>query len=156
MKTISRLLAAILCFAFPSWAAAAAPPHGPLAQEARDILQTHCGNCHAGGKAAKGGFGFVLDRDRLISRQLILPGKASGSELFARIDNGEMPPPSVQKRLTPAEIKTLRQWIDAGAPQFDPATAARPLTQAEVVHAVLADLEQQSARQRKFARYLTL
>src|SRR5436190_1504535 len=90
----------------------------PSAQEARSILQTHCAACHGGGKA-KGGFGFVLDRDRLISRQLVVPGKADTSDLFLRIAQGEMPPPSQKRRLTQAELKTLKQWIDSGAAAFE-------------------------------------
>src|SRR6185312_6623741 len=40
-------------------------------KEARAILQAHCAACHGGGKAAKGGFGYVLDRDLLVSRLLV-------------------------------------------------------------------------------------
>ena len=83
------------------------------------MLQTYCAGCHGGGKAAKGGFGFVLDRDRLVGRQLVVPGKPSASDLVLRIENGEMPPPEVKQRPTLADLKVLKQWIDGGAPAFD-------------------------------------
>src|ERR1051325_8093261 len=89
------------------------------AQDARAVLQTHCAGCHGGGKAAKGGFGFVLDRDQLVSRLLVTPGQSSQSDLFLRVQNGEMPPKSAKTKLSGAEIKLLKDWIDKGAAGFD-------------------------------------
>src|SRR5262245_39109400 len=89
-----------------------------LGEQAKTILQAHCADCHGGGKAAKGGFGFVLDRDQLVSRLLVLPGKAGQSELFLRIQQGEMPPPDRKSRPNQAELIVLKRWIDAGAPSF--------------------------------------
>src|SRR5437016_32988 len=91
-----------------------------LGQEAKAILQTHCAGCHGGGTAVKGGFGFVLDRDQLISRLLISPGQSGQSDLFLRIQQNEMPPKSAKSRPTVAELKVLQRWIDSGAPAFDP------------------------------------
>src|SRR6267143_1446495 len=101
----------------PAPVLADAPP--PLGLQTKAILQANCASCHGGGKSAKGGFGFVLDRDRLVGRQLIVPGKAAVSDLFLRVENGEMPPPSQKVRPSQAEVKILRAWIDAGAPAFD-------------------------------------
>ena len=47
----------------------------------------------------KGGFGFVLDRDQLVSRLLVVPGKAGQSDLMLRVQQGEMPPPSRKLRV---------------------------------------------------------
>src|SRR5262249_41834473 len=74
-----------------------------LGAQAKGILQTYCAACHGGGKAVKGGFGFVLDRDQLVGRRLIEPGKVNQSELFLRIDKGEMPPESRKERPSAAE-----------------------------------------------------
>src|SRR5437667_12858671 len=109
-----RLLVA-LAFA---WSGATASAGAPLGQEARAILQTHCAGCHGGGKAAKGGFGFVLDRELLVGRSLVVPGKAGQSDLFLRVQQGEMPPPSKKSRPSQAEMKVLQSWIDAGALPF--------------------------------------
>ena len=53
-----------------------------LGIQAKAVLNAHCAGCHGGGKANKGGFGFVLDRDRLVHRQLVVPGKAGQSDLL--------------------------------------------------------------------------
>ena len=70
----------------------------PLAVQAKAILQAYCADCHGGGKAVKGGFGFVLDRDLLVSRAVVVPGQARQSDLFGRIQQGEMPPPNRANR----------------------------------------------------------
>lgn len=125
-----------------------------LPQQSRAILQTHCAACHDGGKT-KGGFGFVLDRDKLVGRNLVTPGKPELSDLFLRVKSGEMPPASAKQRPSPAEIDVLRKWIDSGAVSFDPPRAT-PLTPSELNAAILADLERLDPRQRRFTRYLTL
>jgi len=48
--------------------AALADPPQDIGKEARAVLQTYCAGCHGGGKAAKGRFGFLFERDRLVSR----------------------------------------------------------------------------------------
>src|SRR5262245_10148144 len=129
----------------------------PLSQKAKAILQMHCASCHGGGKAAKGGFGFVLDRDLLVSRLLIAPGQARQSDLFLRIQQGEMPPASQKLRPSPDELKALEQWIDAGAPAFDRTLqVAKALSPFEATEAILADLKELEPRRRRFTRYLTL
>ena len=50
--------------------------------KARVILKRHCAPCHGQDGAAKGGFGYALDRDRLIARGKVVPGSAADSELF--------------------------------------------------------------------------
>jgi hypothetical protein len=153
-----KQLAAFLVLA--GWlppAAAWADAVDSLGEQAKAILQVHCADCHGGGKAVKGGFGFVLDRDQLVSRLLVLPGKASQSDLFLRIQQGEMPPPARKPRPNQAEQTVLKRWIDAGAPSFDkPIQLAKVLSEGEVPGAILADLDQLDPRRRRFTRYLTL
>ncbi len=112
--------------------------------------------CHGGGKAAKGRFGFVLDRDRLVSRGLVAPGKAGDSDLYLRVANGEMPPPSITQRPFPDEVKRLKRWIDGGAAPFERPVAAKVLSPRQAMAAIRADLQQMPPRQRRFMRYLTL
>jgi len=145
-KLLSALLALTWC--------GAASANGP---EAKAILQTHCASCHGGGKANKGGFGFVLDRDLLVSRLLVTPSRADQSDLFTRIQQGEMPPKASKSRPSPAEIKVLQNWIASGAPAFDPANKpVKSLTPTEVTDAILADLHALDPRRQRFTRYLTL
>jgi hypothetical protein len=153
---MKKLLWLVLAPAIAHSSASADVPVQP-GQEAKAILQTFCAGCHGGGKAAKGGFGFVLDRELLVNRSLVTPGQARQSELFLRIQQGEMPPPSSKKRPSPAELKVLQRWIDSGAPAFE--TSAKPaklLSPSEVTMTVLADLQGLEPRQRRFMRYLTL
>ncbi len=143
----------LLALAAPS--AASADPPETVSRQAAAILRTYCAGCHGGGKAAKGGFGFVLDRDRLVSRELVVPGKADASDLFLRIAHGEMPPKQKQ-RPTTAELALLKEWIDAGAGPFERPAAVKLFTPSEATQAILADLEQLDPRRRRFTRYLTL
>jgi mono/diheme cytochrome c family protein len=134
-----------------------AEPGKPAAGQVKEILRTHCAVCHGGGKAAKGGFGFVLDRDRLVSRRLVVPGDASASDLYRRVQAGEMPPPARQPRPTQREMQVIREWITAGAPAFESAfQTARALSPREVEAVILEDLKKLDPRQRRFVRYLTL
>src|SRR4249919_405888 len=105
MKQLAWLFAPALMFA--PQLAHADPPE--VAVKAKAILQAHCADCHGGGKANKGGFGFVLDRDLLVNRLLVAPGKVKGSELFQRIEEGEMPPPSKKNRPSAAERAVLQR-----------------------------------------------
>jgi len=153
---MNRFLAAIFVLSLNLSPLQALWADEPVGQQARAILQTHCAACHANGKA-KGGFGFVLDRDLLVSRVLVVPGHANQSDLFQRIQQGEMPPKSRKERPSPEELKILQRWIDAGAPAFEKALATdKALSPKQVDEAIVKDLEQIDPRQRRFTRYLTL
>ena len=155
MKKLLWLLFVPGIAVWPAPASAGGP--APLGQEAKAILQANCASCHGGGKAAKGGFGFVLDRDLLVSRYLVAPGQAAQSDLFMRIQQGEMPPPSSKQRPSQAELKILQRWIEAGAPAFDPSVkTAKILSPPDVTEAILTDLQGLDPRRRRFMRYLTL
>jgi WD40 repeat protein/mono/diheme cytochrome c family protein len=151
---MKHLTALVLTLSFLPQAVAREPDN--LAEKARTVLQTHCAACHGSAGSAKGGFGYVLDRDRLVARDKVVPGKAGESPLLQRIKDGEMPP---GKRPAPTtdEVAVLQRWIDAGAPAFQPAPAKPTLvTEADVVRAVLADLQNVEPRRRRFVRYLSL
>ena len=140
---MKKLVWLLLAFALalcprPVWAGDSAP----LGQEAKAILKAHCAGCHGGGAAAKGGFGFVLERDLLVSRLLVYPGQAGQSELFTRIQQGDMPPKSAKTRPSAAELKVLQRWIESGALAFDPSfKSAKILSPFEVTDTILADLK---------------
>ena len=61
----------------------------------------------------------------------IEPGKPSESEVIARILNQNleeiMPPPETHKKVSPKELKLLKQWIKEGAKYDDPWTYKNPL-----------------------------
>jgi mono/diheme cytochrome c family protein len=127
-----------------------------LADKAKAVLNTHCAACHGKPGSAKGGFDYVLDRDRLVTREQVVPGKADESPLLLRVRKGEMPP-AQRPAPTAEEVESLRRWIEAGAPVFRTAPASRPLTtESDVVRAVLADLQNLEPRRQRFVRYLSL
>ncbi len=124
-------------------------------ERAWGILKTHCTKCHSSDGKAKGGFDYVLDRERLVARHQVIPGKAGESPVWQRIQQGEMPPPGKRPAVTPEELAALRQWIDAGAPPLVQVPVVTTLPEA-VPGLILADLQNQEPRQRRFLRYFTL
>src|SRR5204862_1742459 len=87
--TCTLLPLALLWVADPGTARAGEPG---LAAKARAVLQAHCFKCHGQEGAAKGGFGHVLDREKLVKRGQLLPGNVALSELYRRVAKGELPP----------------------------------------------------------------
>jgi len=100
-------------------------------RQARDILTTHCAECHAPPGAAAG-FSSILDFPTLITLQsatatdpdtqepvrLVIPGDPEKSRLYLRVRNGEMPPtrPPTERQLprpTISDISVLRTWIQS-------------------------------------------
>jgi hypothetical protein len=127
-----------------------------LAEKATTILTTHCARCHGPDSPGKGGLNFILDRDRLVVRNKLIPGKPARSQIYQRMLEGEMPPAGAKKRPGAEELAVLKQWIEAGAPASGPVTAPRPfVTQADIVYLILADLKTVEPRHRRFMRYFT-
>ncbi len=86
-------------------------------RDVRPILSNNCYKCHG---PAKQESGLRLDeRERVVRRKVIVPGQPAKSELIQRIESTDqderMPPPDAGERLKPAQIATLRKWIEQGA-----------------------------------------
>ncbi|MBX7219601.1 MAG: hypothetical protein K1Y36_06625 [Blastocatellia bacterium] len=128
---------------------------GELAQAARTILETRCFRCHGrNGKANKDV--FVLDRNRLVSSRTVVPGKAA-SLLLQVVENETMPLGA--DPLPTTERATLRDWILAGAPDWDsaPTSAARVfVSESAILNRIALDLDQTPERSRPFYRYFSL
>ncbi len=106
----------------------AADPRIDFDRDVRPIFARSCLSCHG---PAKQKSGFRLDRkaDALKggdNGKAIVPGKAADSPLV-RYVSGTDPdltmPPDAKKRLSQAEVATLRAWIDQGASWPDGVTA---------------------------------
>lgn len=94
------------------------------AREVAPVLQKRCGGCHGATQQMAGL--RVDDASAMRQRAVIVPGKSADSVLVQRITSpkaGFRMPPS-GPALTPEEIGTIREWIDAGASAPVTATAA--------------------------------
>ena len=120
-------LAALLCQAAALQAFAAESVAGPridFNRDVRPILSDRCFACH-GPDAEDRQAGLRLDDRGVAIAALesggtaIVPGKPEASEILARIASTDpaviMPPPHVNKPVTPAEAEILRRWIAEGA-----------------------------------------
>jgi hypothetical protein len=138
--------------------ASGASAQDELAGKARAILNTHCSACHGQAGKGKGGFDYVLRRDLLVARGQILPGKPADSELYRRVQSGDMPPPKAKDHLPPSKdgIALLEKWIAAGAPDWQTAATRELLSESDVHRAIRGDLEALPSQQRTFFRYFSL
>jgi len=151
-----RWTSALLLLILGTGPRSAADEPAGLAQKARAILEANCHRCHGQDGSLEGGMNYIMDRDKLISRRKIVPGQAEQSPLIRRIAGGKMPPAGEKPRPTPAELALLKQWIDAGAPAATPVNNRPQVSEAAVFAWMLADLEKQERRSRRFIRYFSL
>jgi formylglycine-generating enzyme required for sulfatase activity/tRNA A-37 threonylcarbamoyl transferase component Bud32/mono/diheme cytochrome c family protein len=129
-----------------------------LAQKARAILKANCYPCHGQDGNVEGGFNFVLDRKQLVSRRsMVVLGKPEKSRIFRRIRDQEMPPEDEKQRPSDSDLAILEQWINKGAPDFNPPRKERPfITSEEMLQFIRADLEKARKKDRPFLRYFTI
>jgi hypothetical protein len=151
---MTRRAFALLALLLVSPILRADPP--PIAVKAEALLRQHCASCHGPAGKAKGGFGYVLDRERLLARQKVVPGKPAESELYERVRTGEMPPKSATPYIAPGAsgLAVLKEWIDAGAPAWQAAAPRSFVSDDAVLRLALDDLRSFPEKQRKFMRYV--
>lgn len=123
-----RTLSVLILLALP---ALAAPPD--FEKEVWPVFRKKCYSCHNatlkqnglrlddGASALEGGY----------SGPVIIPGNSAASKLIERVttEKAEQRMPKMGTPLTPAEVATLRSWIDSGAawPRKAAAGPARPV-----------------------------
>jgi hypothetical protein len=121
-------LAILLAFTAP---AGAEGPRVDFEREVLPLLKSRCYSCH---DARKHRSEFRVDvkahalHGGKSGKPAIVPGESGKSELVRRIlstDEDEVMPPE-GKRLTAAEVHTLRNWIDGGATWPDALAGAGP------------------------------
>jgi len=119
--TAAVLMAVETLFYLPVLASTASPLS--FNRDVRPILSNHCFPCHGPDVQQRKAQrrldtfdGAVALRDGI---QGIAPGKPAQSELWRRVTSSDpeevMPPPKSAKRLSEAEKRTLRAWIENGA-----------------------------------------
>lgn len=124
-----------------------------------DFLETTCAACHGSASAGQGDFDYVDNYAQLLSSGKIIPGDAAGSPLYARMDNGTMPPQGVQPQPTADQLSRLADFIndcaeDAGAPLDCQDNA--PVSAYDVLRRIQDDVTLVDVDDRPFTRYLTL
>jgi cytochrome c553 len=108
MATMARLLRFTI-IAAGAWRMASA---ADFERDVLPVFRARCSGCHGSSTQASG-----LRFDQEPKHRAIVPGSSANSRLY-RVITGLDPklamPPS-GPRLTPAEIRAIQQWIDAGA-----------------------------------------
>jgi serine/threonine-protein kinase len=137
-----------------------------LAARARRVLETYCHRCHKGEGSESGSDADFLKRADLLKpgndgRIFITPGKPDRSFLYQRLavrkkGKGDMPPRAVLDRPSDADKAVIKQWIEAGAPDFPKEEVRRFISLAKVLTAIKDDLDKAAARDRPHLRYFTL
>jgi WD40 repeat protein len=138
------------------WTKLAPAEQAVLASRAQAVLKSHCYRCHGQDGAVEGGMNFILDREKLVSRRLVILGQADKSPLYRKVAGNKMPPPSEKTRPSAADLAVLKRWIDHGAPSTRPATEVPLITDAAVYEIILRDLDKVDRRARRFTRYFSL
>jgi mono/diheme cytochrome c family protein len=113
-----------------AWIVASPVPHLSAASEPVDfnrdvlpVLSANCFECHGPDAGSREAELRLDDRDNAILNRdghaALGPGEPDRSELIARITAPDpldvMPPPKSGERLTPEQIRMLRDWIEQGA-----------------------------------------
>jgi mono/diheme cytochrome c family protein len=92
-------------------------------RQVRPILSDNCFTCHGPDDSQRQAKLRLDTKDGMFADrggyQVIVPGDSANSRLFQRISHKEeiarMPPPGSERKLTPQQIETIRQWIEQGA-----------------------------------------
>ncbi|MFO0504390.1 MAG: PSD1 and planctomycete cytochrome C domain-containing protein [Acidobacteriota bacterium] len=120
MKLLSLLLLA------PALALAAAPNYE---EHVLPIFTKYCFTCH-GQSSPKLGLDLRTAAGALRGSHngpVITKGKPADSLLWAKVSSRQMPPPVYGQKVPDAELDTVKQWIEAGAPSLAAPKSAAPL-----------------------------
>src|SRR5436853_1218061 len=133
---------------------ASAAVSGPeAASRAREVLSNRCFRCHGANGAARKNV-FVLDRNRLLSSKIVIPGQAD-SLLLQVVETGAMP--FGGPKLAEQERTALRDWVLAGAPDWED---GRPpvstfISESAILRLINQDLSNSDERARPYLRYFS-
>ncbi len=129
-----------------------------LAQEAYAIFEQSCVICHGENGAYRES--LIIDHTTLIENGKVVPGKPDESVVYQRLIETDVAKrmPLGQPALDPAAIETIRQWIAAGAPDWDANPAPLPnfITTDVMLETIENHVNSLSPRDKSFARYFTL
>ena len=129
-----------------------------LAQQTYAIFEQSCLNCHG----EHGAFTeeIIIAHTALIETGAVVPGKPIESELYRRLRTNDPAKrmPLGQPQLPDAAIRTIEDWIQAGAPDWaDTSETTGPfITPAEMLDSIQNHVSSLSPFDRPFARYFTI
>ncbi|MFN0108389.1 MAG: DUF1553 domain-containing protein [Blastocatellia bacterium] len=117
---LAGLLASALWCVGGNRSAAAIVQTTDFNRDVRPILSNNCFQCHGPDEATRmAKLRFDTKEGAFAKPGVIVPGKAADSRLIKRITTTDpdlvMPPLSSGHQLTPAQIETLKRWVDEGA-----------------------------------------
>src|SRR5689334_1783477 len=96
-----------------------------FSSEIRSIFESSCWKCHGG--AAQLSKLDLRTRDAALKGgtrgPAIVPGKAAESRLYRVVAGIEKPAMPLDGKLSAEQIKTIREWIEQGAPWAEGGTA---------------------------------
>ena len=129
-----------------------------IAQQVYAIFEQSCLICH--GENGSYRESLIIEHTALINDGKVVPGDPGGSVLYQRLieTNPAKRMPQGQPQLAPEAIETIRQWIAAGAPDWDATPRPKPsfITTDAIVETIENHVNSLSARDKSFARYFTM
>ena len=129
-----------------------------LAQQAYAIFEGNCLICH-GEHGAHTEQLVIQSRQGLIDTGTVIPGNPDDSEFYQRLIETavERRMPLGQPPLAPEAIETIRQWIQAGAPDWNafPRSDTNFITPNEMLQTIENHVQSLDTFDRSFARYFT-
>jgi len=132
------------------------PGNNDVEAAAYQALLVSCNGCHNANTNA-GGFGFVLDAQKMRDGGMVIAGNSAASKLYQQIAAGLMP---LGGNLDAASATAIRQWIDAGAKDFGgvalPPPPLKNIITQDTLTLIFNNLRLLNAFNRPNFRYLTL
>ena len=129
-----------------------------IEQETYAIFENSCDNCHGDGGSYTEH--LILQYPAVIEDGSVIPGDPDNSELYKRLIETDVLKrmPSGQPPLSSEAIQTIRQWILAGAPDWNlvPQLDRSFITTDTILDSIQTHLDTLAAFDRPYARYFSL
>ena len=155
MKSITNIYCIV--FVFIVFGISSAEAQERIAEQAYQIFQAHCMNCH--GEQGTHKEILRIDHESLIEIGTVVPGDPLGSEFYRRLTQNTVGKPQMPLGTPPlsnAAIDTVRRWILAGAPAWDVSRDVNFITPEAMLKQLSAHLSTLPEFDRPFARYFTM
>ncbi len=129
-----------------------------LAQKAYTIFEQSCLICH--GENGSYRESLIIEHSALIDNGTVVPGDPDASVFYQRLIETNLAKrmPLGQSQLDPEAIETIRQWIAAGAPDWNDIHSPETdfITTDTVLQTIENHVNSLPSRDKLFARYFTL